>query len=89
MKLDRFEDQELHFPVEVHMRLVCEADEAVAAGLQAAADELGFTDPVSRSNASRKGTYQSYAVSFTAHSKQHLREVDQVFRNVPGVKMVL
>lgn len=89
MTLDPFGGEEIDFPVEVHIRLVCEAGETVFHRVRKAAVELELEDKLQPANQSSGGKYQSYQLSFTAGSPEQLQGIDRTFRAVEGVKMVL
>jgi len=84
-----FGDQQVEFPVEVHFRIVARAETAVTARIHTAADELGVRDLLKPGNASTSGNYHSHQLSLTVESKERMQEIDQTFRAVDGVKMVL
>lgn len=84
-----FEDEELIFPVEVHYRIVCDSGMEVSAHVMVAADELGLADKLESGNASSSGKYISFHLSTIVHSKVEMHHIDQTFRAVEGVKMVL
>ncbi|MEX2607645.1 MAG: DUF493 domain-containing protein [Kiritimatiellia bacterium] len=89
MSLDPFGDTEIEFPVEVHIRLVCEAGETVFHRVREAALQLKLEEKLQPANQSSSGNYQSYQLSFTAESLEQLQGIDKTFRAVDGVKMVL
>jgi putative lipoic acid-binding regulatory protein len=89
MTCDPFGDEEIEFPVEVHFRLVCEAGETVYHRVHEAAKELKLEDKLQPTNQSSSGKYQSYQLSLIAESLEHMQGIDNTFRAVDGVKMVL
>ncbi|MDA3872874.1 MAG: DUF493 domain-containing protein [Kiritimatiellae bacterium] len=89
MSLDPFGDTEIEFPVEVHFRLLCEAGETVYLRVREAAIQLNLEDKLQPANQSSNGKYQSYQLSMTAESLEHMQGIDRHFRAVDGVKMVL
>lgn len=89
MSQDPFGDTEIEFPVDVHMRLVCEAGETVFHRVREAAVAVELADKLQPTNQSSGGKYQSYQLSFVADSLEQLQSLDRHFRSVDGVKMVL
>ena len=84
-----FGEEEIEFPVEVHFRIVCDSSLEVSAQVMVAADELGFSEKLKLGNQSRGGKYLSYQLSTVVNSKEEMNKIDQTFRAVEGVKMVL
>ena len=84
-----FGDTELEFPVEVHFRIVCLGSDPVRAAVRATAEGLGLGDQLSRGNSSSGGKYHSFQLTHTVASREELTQIDQSFRAVDGVKMVL
>lgn len=84
-----FGDQQLEFPVDVHFRIVCVADDAVSNAVRAAAEDLGVGEKLREGNQSKTGKYRSHQLSLRVESKQRMQEIDTAFRKVDGVKMVL
>lgn len=84
-----FGEEEINFPVEVHFRIVCESRLEVSAHVMVAADELGLSEELKTGNQSRGGKYLSYQLSTVVNSKEEMNRIDQTFRAVDGVKMVL
>lgn len=89
MSLDPFGDTEIDFPVDVHIRLVCEAGETVFLRIHEAAAQMELADKLQPTNQSSSGKYQSYQLSFIAESLEHVQKIDHHFRSLDGVKMVL
>ena len=84
-----FGEEEIEFPVEVHFRIVCTSSLELSAQVMAAADELGLADKLQSGNQSSGGKYLSYQLSTVVNSKEEMNKIDQTFRAVEGVKMVL
>lgn len=84
-----FGDRQVEFPVEVHFRVVCDADAAVANSVRAAAADLGVLDLLEEGNRSKTGKYRSFQLSLMVETNERMREIDTAFRRVEGVKMVL
>jgi len=84
-----FGDTELEFPQEVHFRIVCEAGNPVRAAVRATAEGLGLGDSLSRGNSSSGGKYHSFQLTHVVQSREEMDRIDQAFRAVDGVKMVL
>lgn len=84
-----FGDAELEFPVEVHFRIVCVESDSVRAAVRATAEGLGLADQLVAGNASSGGKYLSFQLTHTVNSREEMQQIDQSFRAVEGVKMVL
>lgn len=84
-----FGDAEIEYPVQVHYRVIAEARDAVRQAVLATAATLGVTDNLTDGHASAGGKYQTYNLSVVVDNHQRMQEIDQAFRAVPGVKMVL
>ena len=84
-----FGDEEIEFPVEVHFRIVCDARLDVSAQVMVTADELGLSEKLKSGNESSSGKYISYQLSTIANSIEEMNHIDQSFRKIDGVKMVL
>lgn len=84
-----FGDEEIIYPVEVHFRIVCDARLEVSAQVMVTADELGLGDKLKTGNESRSGKYLSYQLSTMIASLEEMNHIDQCFRSIDGVKMVL
>lgn len=84
-----FGETELEFPVEVHFRIVCLGSDPVRAAVRATAEGLGLADQLLRGNSSSGGKYHSFQLTHTVDSKEEMEQIDQAFRAVDGVKMVL
>ena len=84
-----FGDTELEFPVEVHFRIVCLGSDPVRAAVRATAEGLGLAEQLTRGNSSSGGKYHSFQLSHTVESPEEMQRIDQAFRAVDGVKMVL
>lgn len=84
-----FGDEEIEFPVDVHFRIVCESRLEVSAKVMIAADELGLAEKLKNGHESRTGKYLSYQLSTVVDSKEEMNLIDQKFRAVEGVRMVL
>ncbi len=82
-------EEEIEFPVEVHFRIVCVSSMEVSAHVMVAADELGLAEKLLTGNESSSGKYLSYQLSTVVDSKEEMHTIDQTFRAVEGVKMVL
>ena len=89
MKDPVFGDEEVQFPVEVHFRIVARAEDLVATRVHAAAEQLGLARHLEPGNTSASGKYHSHRLSLEVDSLERMREIDQTFRAVDGVKMVL
>jgi putative lipoic acid-binding regulatory protein len=88
--IDRADDDlPLEFPLEVHFRILCLSEPAVLQAVREAADLLGLSDALREGNHSRGGRYTSFQLSLQVESREELRRIDQTFRQVEGVKMVL
>ncbi|WFB35570.1 DUF493 domain-containing protein [Kiritimatiellota bacterium B12222] len=85
----QFGDEEIKFPVEVHYRIVCDSSMEVSAHVMVVADELGLADKIKSGNQSSSGKYITFQVSTVVDSKEEMHNIDQTFRAVEGVKMVL
>ena len=84
-----FGDKKVKFPVEVHFRIVSQASPEVDERVRAAADSLGVADKLTAGNASSSGKYLSYQLSVVVESEERITSIDQTFRAVDGVRMVL
>ena len=84
-----FGDAELEFPVEVHFRIIAFATPETDAAIRAAAEGLGISAALQAGNESSGGKYHTFNLSQVVESAEQMREIDQTFRAVPGVKMVL
>ena len=84
-----FGDTELEFPVAIHFRIVCLDQHSVRTAIQATAETLGLHQNLSKGNSSSSGKYQTYNLTHTVESREELDQIDQSFRAVEGVKMVL
>ncbi|MGA0334014.1 MAG: DUF493 domain-containing protein [Kiritimatiellia bacterium] len=84
-----FGEEEIEFPVEVHFRIVCDSSLEASAQVMVAADELGLSEKLKSGNQSRGGKYLSYQLSTVVESLEQMNHIDQTFRALEGVKMVL
>ncbi len=76
--------------MEIHLRIVAVSGETVFDRLRTTAKALGIApERLTEGNRSSNGAYQSYQLSLVVASLARMREVDQAFRGVDGVKMVL
>lgn len=89
MSTPPFGDAEIEFPVEVHFRIVCVESDPVRAAVRATAASLGLGNQLVSGNASSGGKYLSFQLTHTVASKEEMQQIDQAFRSVEGVKMVL
>jgi len=84
-----FGDARLEFPLQVHYRILCEATDDVAAAVTQCARGLGVSEGFAAGNASQGGKYRSFQLSVVVDSAERMHAIDDAFRAVPGVKMVL
>jgi putative lipoic acid-binding regulatory protein len=89
MNCDLFANEEVAFPVEVHFRIVAMATADVTSRIVEAASELGLAEKLQSGNASASGKYQSHQISLVVESHDQMQHIDQTFRSLEGVKMVL
>ncbi|MDF3128620.1 DUF493 domain-containing protein [Kiritimatiellaeota bacterium B1221] len=89
MTVCNFGEEEIEFPVEVHFRIVCVSELKVSTHVMIAAEELGLGENLVAGNESSGGKYLSYQLSTVVNSKEEMNKIDQTFRAVEGVKMVL
>lgn len=86
---DHFGEEEINYPVEVHFRIVCESSLKTSTYVMVAAEDLGLGDKLKPGNESSGGKYLSYQLSTVVDSADEMNKIDQTFRAVEGVKMVL
>lgn len=84
-----FGDEEIQFPQEVHYRIIAEGNAAAEKAVRATAESLGVSERMAAGNASAGGKYQTFALTITATSKEHMHGVDAAFRKLECVKMVI
>lgn len=89
MKACGFGDAELDFPVQVHFRIIAFATSETDAAIRLAAEGLGLGEALQVGNESSGGKYHTFNLSLEVESAERMGEIDQTFRAVPGVKMVL
>lgn len=89
MSDNHFGEEEINYPVEVHYRIVCESSLKVSTHVMIAAEELGLGEKLKTGNESSSGKYLSYQLSTVVDSAEEMNNIDQAFRTVEGVKMVL
>jgi len=89
MSDNHFGEEEIEFPVDVHYHIVCDSSLKVSTHVRIAAEELGLGEKLKTGNQSRSGKYLSYHLSTGVDSKEEMNRIDQAFRAVEGVKMVL
>lgn len=82
-------DAELKYPVVAHHRVIVDGarrDDAALAALFAGFD---LVEPVKAGNVSSGGKYVSFNVSVRLANREETARLDEVFKQVPGLKMVL
>jgi len=79
----------LEFPLLCHFKVVAYDQPEIMERIEEVLKILCIESPVIRGNQSSKGKYQTYNVSILVNSREEMQKIDQKFRAIDGVVMVL